>query len=240
VYNFIVMSNDIYILSLTAASIGFIHTLIGPDHYLPFIMMAKVGKWSKVKTFWVTLSCGVAHVLSSVVLGFIGIAAGIALNELELIEGTRGELAGWALIAFGFVYMVWGIKKAYKNKPHSHIHVSEDGTYSTHSHHHHGEHVHPEEKKSLTPWILFVVFILGPCEPLIPLLMFPAAQHSVGGLITVTTVFGLITISTMIAVVFVSLWGLNFLPMGKLERYSHALAGFAIFASGLAINLLGL
>jgi len=235
------MTNDIFILSLTAASIGFIHTLIGPDHYLPFIMMAKAGKWSKIKTFWVTILCGAGHVLSSVVLGFIGIAAGIALDKLELIEGTRGEIAGWALIAFGFVYMVWGIKKAYKNRPHSHIHVENDGTYRTHTHHHHGEHVHVQEKKrSLTPWILFLVFVLGPCEPLIPLLMFPAAQESISGLWIVTTVFGFTTIGTMLSVVMVSLWGINFLPLGKLERFTHALAGFAIFASGLAINVLGL
>ena len=235
------MTNNIFILSLTAASIGFIHTLIGPDHYLPFIMMAKAGKWSKIKTFWVTILCGAGHVLSSVVLGFIGIAAGIALDKLELIEGTRGEIAGWALIAFGFVYMVWGIKKAYKNRPHSHIHVENDGTYRTHTHHHHGEHVHVQEKKrSLTPWILFLVFVLGPCEPLIPLLMFPAAQESISGLWIVTTVFGFTTIGTMLSVVMVSLWGINFLPLGKLERFTHALAGFAIFASGLAINVLGL
>jgi len=234
------MNTDIYILSLTAASIGFIHTLIGPDHYLPFIMMAKAGKWSKNKTIWVTILCGIGHVLSSVVLGVIGIAAGIALDKLELIEGTRGEIAGWALISFGFLYMIWGIKKAYNNKPHSHIHVTDKGIYSTHHHEHQGEHVHKEEKKSLTPWILFVVFILGPCEPLIPLLMFPAAQHSIIGLTTVTAVFGIVTISTMVSVVTVSMWGLNLMPMGKLEKYSHALAGFAIFASGLAINLLGL
>jgi ABC-type nickel/cobalt efflux system permease component RcnA len=121
--------------------------------------------------------CGIGHVLSWL-SGIVGIAAGIALDKLELIE-ARGEIAGWALISFGFLYMIWGIKKAYNNKPHSHIHVSDKGTYSTHHHEHHGEHVHKEEKKSLTPWILFVVFILGPCEPLIPLLMFPAAQHSV-------------------------------------------------------------
>lgn len=234
------MNNDIYILSLTAASIGFIHTLIGPDHYLPFIMMAKAGKWSRIKTFWVTIICGIGHVLSSVVLGAIGIAAGIALDKLELIEGTRGEIAGWALITFGFLYMIWGIKKAYNNRPHSHIHVDSEGTYVTHAHHHEGEHVHTEKRKSLTPWILFTVFVLGPCEPLIPLLMFPAAQESVSGLIIVTSVFGIVTISTMLSVVFVSMWGFSFLPLGKLERFTHALAGFAIFASGLAINLLGL
>ncbi len=135
------------------------------------------------------------------------------------------------MISFGFIYMIWGIKKAYINKPHSHIHVSVEGTYSTHNHDHHGEHVHKEEKKSLTPWILFVVFILGPCEPLIPLLMFPAAQHRIIGLTTVTAVFGIATISTMVSVVVISLWGINMLPLGKLEKFSHALAGFAIFTS---------
>jgi nickel/cobalt transporter (NicO) family protein len=235
------MNNDILILSLTAASIGLIHTLIGPDHYLPFIMMSKAGKWSEKKTIWVTILCGIGHVLSSVVIGIIGIAAGIGLGSLELIEGTRGEIAAWVLISFGFLYMIWGIRKAYTNRPHSHLHMGSDGTYSTHAHDHQGEHVHVErKKKSLTPWVLFVIFVLGPCEPLIPLLMFPAAEQSVLGLITVTSAFGIVTIGTMVSVVAVSLWGLNLLPIGKLERYSHAFAGFAICASGLAINLLEL
>lgn len=234
------MMQDIFILSLTAGFIGLIHTLIGPDHYIPFIMMAKAGKWRKSKTLWVTSLCGIGHVLSSVVLGLIGISAGIALEKLELIEGTRGEIAGWALIAFGFVYMVWGFKKAYTSRPHSHIHVDNKGTYVTHAHTHEGEHIHTSKKKSMTPWVLFVIFILGPCEPLIPLVMFPAAQHSLSGIITVTLVFGVVTISTMLGVVTVSLWGINLLPLGKIEKYTHALAGLAILVSGLAINLMGL
>jgi nickel/cobalt transporter (NicO) family protein len=234
------MNSDIYLLTFTAASIGFIHTLIGPDHYLPFVMMAKAGKWSRKKTVWVTIICGLGHVLSSIILGVIGITAGIALDRLELIEGTRGEIAGWALISFGFLYMIWGIKKAHLNKLHSHVHVHNDGTYVNHSHNHEGKHIHAGQKKSLTPWILFVVFILGPCEPLIPLLMFPAAKHSAYGILLISGVFGIVTIGTMVSVVIVSLQGLNLLPFGKVEKFSHAFAGFAIFASGLIINLLGL
>ena len=33
------MNIDLGLLLLTAASIGFIHTLLGPDHYLPFVAM---------------------------------------------------------------------------------------------------------------------------------------------------------------------------------------------------------
>jgi hypothetical protein len=41
------MAIELKALILTAASIGFFHTLLGPDHYLPFIMMSWARKWSK-------------------------------------------------------------------------------------------------------------------------------------------------------------------------------------------------
>ena len=68
------MTDSIIVLCGTAASIGFLHTLLGPDHYLPFVAMSRAGGWSLKKTTVVTVLCGMGHVLSSVVLGFIGIA----------------------------------------------------------------------------------------------------------------------------------------------------------------------
>jgi hypothetical protein len=41
------MLGEIWILAGAAAGIGFIHTVIGPDHYLPFIVMAKARKWTR-------------------------------------------------------------------------------------------------------------------------------------------------------------------------------------------------
>ena len=240
------MTEEIQLLSITAASIALFHTLFGPDHYLPFIVMSRAGKWSLSKTLWVTFASGLGHVLSSVLLGFIGVAMGLGVNKLTGIEEERGSLAAWLLIAFGFAYFVWGLRKAYKNKKHSHIHVHEDGTYHDHKHNHHNTHAHvhidekKESKKNITPWILFTIFVLGPCEPLIPILMYPAAEHNYWGLFIVTAIFGLITIVTMISVVIVGYYGVSFIHLGKLERYSHALAGAAILISGLAIIFLGL
>jgi sulfite exporter TauE/SafE len=232
---------EISVLVLTAASIGFFHTLFGPDHYLPFIVMAKSGKWTKTKTLWVTALCGIGHVLSSAILGLIGIALGLAVSKLEIIEGVRGDIAAWLLITFGFVYFAWGMKHAYAKKPHTHTHVHDDGTIHAHEHAHRHEHshVHEDPKKSFTPWILFTIFVFGPCEPLIPLLMYPAATDSTMGLILVTVIFGITTIGTMLAVVLVSVWGINLLPTNRIERFTHALAGAAICISGLAIVLLG-
>ena len=40
------MSIDLGLLILTAVSIGFVHTLVGPDHYLPFVAMSAARNWS--------------------------------------------------------------------------------------------------------------------------------------------------------------------------------------------------
>jgi hypothetical protein len=107
-------------------------------------------------------------------------------------------------------------------------------------------HIHSEEitektdYKSLTPWILFVIFVFGPCEPLIPLLMFPALHHSTVGVISVSTVFAIITIATMLSIVMLMTSGLKLVKLERIEKYTHALAGAAIFFSGVAIQFLGL
>ena len=237
------MNDEIQLLTITAASIGLFHTLFGPDHYIPFIVMSKAGRWSMRKTLLVTLASGMGHVLSSVALGLVGIAMGIGVNKLTGIEGNRGSLAAWMLFAFGFAYMVWGIRRAYRNREHSHIHVHEDGTYHNHKHRHQQNHLHlhkEEKPRKLTPWILFTIFVLGPCEPLIPVLMYPAAENNTMGLLVVTGVFALVTIITMLTVVAVASYGISFLPLGKLEKYTHALAGGTILLSGIGIIFLGL
>lgn len=237
------MENSSLLLILTAASIGFIHTLTGPDHYIPFIAMSKAGNWSKSKTIWITTIAGIGHVLSSVVLGIIGIALGIAVTSLEIIESFRGELAGWLLITFGLLYFAWGIRYLYKNKKHSHTHLHEDGTFHTHSHNHSEDHAHVHESKklnSITPWVIFTIFLFGPCEPLIPLLMFPAISHSVLTLVLVSLTFAVATIGTMLAVVTTSLYGLKIFSFNRAVKYSHAIAGGLILLCGVSIKFLGL
>ncbi|MBU0581178.1 MAG: sulfite exporter TauE/SafE family protein [Candidatus Margulisbacteria bacterium] len=236
------MSSEFYILMGLAASIGFGHTIMGPDHYLPFVMMSKARNWSFTKTSIITFLCGVGHVLSSVVLGLIGIALGIAVANLEFVESIRGELAAWFLIGFGFLYFIWGMRNAIKNKEHVHFHVHADGTKHIHTHAHETEHlhVHQENKKDITPWVLFTIFVFGPCEPLIPLLMYPAAKGSVLEAILVAVIFSVVTISTMMVIVLAGSFGLKFVVMKRLEKYGSAIAGAVICLSGLAIKFLGL
>ena len=124
-------------------------------------------------------------------------------------------IAGWALIAFGLMYFAWGLRKAGR----SHVH---------------------EHESSITPWALFIVFLLGPCEALIPLFMYPAAQQNVALVIAVATVFGVVTLLTMLAGVAITTAGLDRLRLPPIRRYSHAIAGGSIALCGSAISFLGL
>ena len=239
------MDIDIGLLVLTAISIGFVHTLIGPDHYLPFVAMSAARNWTRRKTLLVTALCGVGHVGGSILIGFVGIVIGASLHRLEWLEGVRGDLAAWALTSFGLLYMAWGLKQAWRGRKHTHEHVHADGTAHLHTHGHHAsdEHVHvhvpvdTDRLRSITPWALFVVFILGPCEALIPLLMYPASQHSAWGVGLVVLAFAVTTIATMLGLVYLAVRGLERFPLATAERYSHALAGAALSLCGVGIVL---
>ncbi len=260
------ISREIWMLAGTAAALGLVHTVIGPDHYLPFIVIGRARNWSLGKTLRVACLAGLGHILSSVVLGFVGIALGIAVAKLQGVESARGAFAAWLLIGFGLAYFVWGLRRAWRDKPHVHPHLHDHEEDHVHPHgpdlgvhdpshvhvhqhdhthtHERAEHAHPHgempRKANITPWVLFTIFVFGPCEPLIPLVMYPAARHSTAGVALVAAAFGVVTVVTMLVIIAAVSFGASFVRLGKLERYSHALAGLMIFVSGLAVQFLGL
>ena len=46
--------NEMLVLLMSAGTIGVIHTLLGPDHYLPFIVLSKARNWTRTRTLWIT------------------------------------------------------------------------------------------------------------------------------------------------------------------------------------------
>lgn len=234
------METSILFLLLTAASLGIIHTALGPDHYVPFIALSRVRNWSLRKTALITVLCGIFHVLSSIFIGLIGFAFGIALEHLETVESTRGEIATWLLIGFGLFYFIWGIKTAFSHN-HLHLHSIVDNHNCSHNPSLFDKLVHSLKIKNQSiVWTLFIIFIFGPCEVLIPLFMYSASQHNFSIAILVAVIFGIFTVSTMVVIVLLSIKGLSLIKIRVLEKYSHAIAGFTIFICGVSIKLFGL
>ena len=235
-------------LILATAGVAITHTLFGPDHYLPFIMLARARHWSRSRTVLVTALCGLGHILSSLLLGAIGLAAGSALAHIEKLEGMRGDWAAWGLFGFGIAYLVWGVRKAIRTHSGISAHTHGVGVHI----HTHGDHVHAHPASSpagtsdasgrsvVTFWSLFIIFVLGPCEPLIPLFVLPASRGRWDLALLTGVIFGLLTIALMVAVTLFALAGLTHLNFGRLERWSHAMAGAVIALSGAAVLFLGL
>jgi hypothetical protein len=227
-------------LLLAAAGVGVVHTLLGPDHYLPFITLARARHWSRPRTLATVGICGLGHVLGSVVLGVVGLAGGAAIGQIENLESGRGDWAAWCMVVLGLAYGVWGLRRALRRpsdiQPHvhgSHVHIHRSGT----PHHHHAE---SEPGEGLTFWMLLLVFILGPCEPLIPLFVLPASRGRWDLALATVVVFAIATVLTMLCVTAIGLAGLSRIRLGPLERWGHAIAGATVAASGLAVITLGL
>jgi nickel/cobalt exporter len=210
-------------LSATALSIGGIHTLLGPDHYVPFAAMSHAGGWSAGKTLRVTVACGLGHVAGSVALGLVGLAIGVAVLKLEFVEAIRGDVAGWMLVVFGAAYLGWGFVGAASHHGHAHSRRDAEAAAAT--------------SGVWTPWLLFIVFAFGPCEPLIPLLIYPASQADGFAVAAVVVAFAVATVGTMVAVVLAMRYGAAVARVPRLKQLSHALAGLAILACGLLVTL---
>jgi nickel/cobalt exporter len=206
---------------LGAAGVAFVHTALGPDHYLPFVAMGRARSWSMRRTLALTALCGAGHVLSSLVLGAIALWAGAALVAVQVMEAVRGDWAAWVLFGAGVAYALWGIRHALRRR-------------SGLGPHRHGAGDAP------TSWALFLIFVLGPCEPLIPLLALPASQGHWAATWMAAAVFCVVTLVTMVGATAALLAGLPHAGHGALGRWSHALAGGIVAASAGSVLFLGL
>jgi sulfite exporter TauE/SafE len=201
-------------LLVSTFGVAVVHAL-APDHWVPFVAIGRAQNWSAKKLMLVTLLAGIGHVGSSIVLGLIGLALGFLLKNVQTFESARGEIAGLILIGFGLAYAIWGLKQV----RHGHMHI--------------------EKSQVVTIWTLIAIFVLGPCEPLIPLMLL-AAQHGWAGIWLVSLLFSVGTIAMMLGQALLVYWGVRLLPTERLERWTHALAGLMIALTGLLVMALGI
>ncbi|WP_424245557.1 sulfite exporter TauE/SafE [Elusimicrobium posterum] len=209
-----------WVVLIGAIGLALTHTVLAPNHYLPFIMIGKTRNWGIKKTMFITMLCSMGHLLGAVVVAALAVVFGIAVSHIEIIEGYRANIAAWGLILFGLGYFIWGIRAAYHN-------------------HKCCEHIHTEKNdvKSLTPFILFMIFLFAPCEAVIPVLMLPALESAPIQIFAVAIAFGLTTMFVMVTMTGLGYKGIEFLPFKKWEKYGHAVAGFVILVCGILVEV---
>jgi threonine/homoserine/homoserine lactone efflux protein len=156
----------------------------------------------------------------SIVFSIIGILLGFSLSKLKSIEGHRGEIVLWLLIGFGIAYMIWGIKKAREDKNRT---IDEEKL----------------KAKTVAVWTMFAIIILGPCEPLVPL-VFLGYNFGWPGVIIVSIAFSIVTIIMMLTQSLLALMGIQLVKNDIAERYSHAFAGLVIALTGVFVMVVGI
>ena len=206
----------------TAASLAVIHTLLGIDHSLPFVALGRARGWALGRTLAVTTLCGAGHVASSVLIGVVGVGLGIATDALLWLESTRGELAAALLIGFGLAYTAWAVWRGFGGRDGARVGGAAAGA------------------DRVTPWALFLVFVLGPCEPLIPLMVVPGMARDWFAVAAVVAVFGLLTVGVMLLAVAAAWRGVTLFGAGRIGRHADVAAGLVVAASGAAVRFLGL
>lgn len=167
-----------------------------------------------------TLVCGIGHVGSALLIALVFMYASHLMTESDVswLNENRGNLAAWALIGFGAAYLLYSLRKSRLHR-HHHIHAGE---------------ALAERSGKITPWIIFIIFVLGPCEALLPLLA-PSAALGMGCVALVTIVFSVCTIATMMLAVALGMRGLSLLHSRWLEHHAGELAGFTIMLCGIGI-----
>ena len=232
------MDTGLTALLFSAIAISFVHTASGPDHYLPFIVFSRSRKWSLATTAFWTILCGLGHVFSSVLIGLIGVFLGWQFSKIEGFQEIRGGLASWSLLILGVVYLIWGLIKAYQNRPHKHFDTYDGDELYMYTHRH-GEAVLPQNRIQVTPWILLGIFVMGPSEPIVPLLFYSGFTHSAGEILALISVFSITTVGTMLTIVMIGYFGFALIKSNTIERFSSAIGGAVVTLAGIGMVFWG-
>lgn len=91
------MTPEITVLAIAAASIAFVHTVLGPDHYLPFIA-----------TLGVIMVTGVFGVVTVATITIVVLAAMQGLDRLKF-QSRFGNLARFGHAAAGGTLLICGM-----------------------------------------------------------------------------------------------------------------------------------
>ena len=197
--------NEILVGSLV---LSVLHALI-PSHWLPFVTIGKTEGWSEGRTLTVTGLAGLAHTVSTTLLGLLVGGAGYALSE------NYHELAERVIPAVLLVLAWWFLIQHLR---HSHTHVDAGKM----------------QGKSFTALLLSLCLgmFLSPCME-INAYFLSAGALGVAALATVALIYNVVTLAGMLGMVWLGSRGLRRLNAHWFEHNENLITGLTLV--GLAI-----
>ncbi len=201
---------QIFIGSLILSTI---HALI-PNHWLPLIALGKTEKWTQNQTLLATVITGVAHTLSTIIIGIVVGLVGYKLSEkYSLISET---IAPAILIGLGLIYIAID--------------------FSSHQHQHNKKPI-VNDQKNKSRWVailtsLSVAMFLTPCVE-IEAYYFQAGTIGWIGIFIVSAVYLMTTLVVMLFLVSLGMKGVSTFKSDFLEHHEKGITGVVLVALGL-------
>lgn len=201
---------------VSSVALSMVHAAI-PNHWMPLVAVGNTEKWSVRETLVATGIAGVAHVLSTVLIGIAIGWAGFALySEYEWLIYS---VAPAILIVLGIIYLV--------------LHWR-----SGDLHNHHFEEVLGKENVSRASLIgsLTLAMFFSPCLEL-ESYYFTAGMYGWTAILAVSLVYLVVTVAGMILLVYLGLKGVQKFDLHFLEHYEKAITGWVLVLIGIGTLL---
>ena len=214
-------------IAITGFGVAFFHAAI-PTHWLPFVLTARVQKWSGVKTIAITALAGTGHVAVTALLGVLITWFGTAISES--IGDWFPRIAGGVLVLFGFYYIVrqiLGKGHVHFGYPHEHLH--EAGV----DRHEHGPQRTSDRAAIMS---LFAFLTLSPCEGFLPIYV-SGIRYGWKGFALLTVILSVATVVGMILFTSLTLAGLGKIKLGALEKHESGVMGALLCLVGVLVLL---
>jgi len=155
-------------LLATAAGTAVVHTLAGPDHYLPLLAAARAHGWRPRTALAVTALAGLVHCGASALLVPFVLWLG---RDLAGLQYARGLLSGWLMLGVGIALLCTAARRLRSRSA--------------------------SPARGLRGFLL-LLFAVGPCEWLLPNALAAAGSDGAAGALLVAAVFTAATTATML------------------------------------------
>ena len=189
--------------------ISLLHAIF-PNHWLPVLAIGKKEGWSLTETTQITFIAGMAHVISTVIigllLGLIGTELTVHINDFTRIIGPS------ILILIGLYF----VRQHYT---HHHFHLQK-------------EEIIKKRKKSSIILALVVAMFLSPCMEIEAYFLL-AGSKGWYMLAAIATMYSVITIAGMLIWIRIVYKGLLKLNWHKWEHNAGIITGLVLIATGL-------
>jgi len=197
-------------LLLGSILLSLIHAMI-PNHWLPVVAIGKAEKWTQRETLFVTAISGLAHTLSTVLVGIIIGIIGISLTRSYTIISEK--IAPSLLILIGIIYLAIDLRHH-----HSHNTIVTDKSKN-------------RAKRAIITSLALTMF-LSPCLE-IEAYYLQAAGAGWTGILMVSVVYIFITVAGMLLLVYLAGKGVRAIQSHFLDHHEKLLSGIVLMLLGI-------